>query len=137
MGASSYSEKVLQAHWVHALSVQSWCHVWKCVPRFEGFASSTVILWFLSCFLLCQEESKVDSAFQTVLQHPCCGKLRQKMSVDNLGWFIRVWKELPVAVHVQGVSWRKQEERGWCGSRGFEQGLLYLCVGKEKVKIIF
>lgn len=78
----------------------------------EGFASSTVILWILSCFLLCQEESKVDSAFQPVLQHHCCGKLLQRMSVGNFGWLIRVWKELLVAAHVQGVSWRKQEECG-------------------------
>lgn len=63
LGTSSYLESSARACDLGSHCLMSG----KVFMGVEGFASSTVFLLFLSCFLLFQEESKVDLAFQPVL----------------------------------------------------------------------
>lgn len=122
---------------VKALSVQSLSHVWKSLHRGGGVCLQHC-LFVVSSFLPCQGESKVDLAFQPVLQHPCCGKLLRKMAMDK-AWLPHKGVEgmtggSPCA-RGRGDSWRKEEKRGWCGTRDFEQGncLTSTVLGRKKL----
>lgn len=98
-------------------------------------------LLFLSCFILCQEESKVDLAFQWHLQHHCYGKLLQKKDGHGQPWLFHKGVEGMTGgsscARGMGDSWRKQEECDWCGTREFVQGNCLKSIVLERKKLIF
>lgn len=108
----------------------------KVFTRVEGFASSTVFLLFPVSSLVRETQSWFSLSASSA-----ASLLWKTTAKDGHGqpWLLHKGVEgmtggSPCA-RGRGDSWRKQEERGWCGTGDFEQGncLTSTVLGRKKL----